>query len=99
MSDLYPNICRLLALAPVRITVSRTPYPRHWKPRKLTRSVDPSVAAYIRHQRLELHLLQLDLAKGLGISTVTVSSWERGLSQPSRRNQKRIRDFFEKHLR
>jgi transcriptional regulator with XRE-family HTH domain len=44
---------------------------------------------------LELHWLQADLAKAIGVPVVSVSNWERGTPAPSRRMMKRIQEFLD----
>jgi transcriptional regulator with XRE-family HTH domain len=44
---------------------------------------------------LELHWLQTDVAAKIGISSTSVSNWERGITSPSRRMTKRIREFLD----
>jgi transcriptional regulator with XRE-family HTH domain len=53
-----------------------------------------SIGTQLKRRRLELHLFQADLAKRLGVSAVSVSNWERGAIQPSRRIRARIREFL-----
>lgn len=58
---------------------------RHISPRFKSRalvSVDKG-APHIAALRAELHLSQSDFAKVLGVSAITVSSWEQGLRHPS----------------
>jgi transcriptional regulator with XRE-family HTH domain len=48
----------------------------------------------IKKHRLELHWLQTDVAAKIGISSASVSNWERGTTIPSRRLTKRIAEFL-----
>jgi transcriptional regulator with XRE-family HTH domain len=48
----------------------------------------------IKKHRLELHWLQSDVAAKIGISSASVSNWERGITSPSRRMTKKIREFL-----
>jgi transcriptional regulator with XRE-family HTH domain len=49
----------------------------------------------IKRRRLELRWLQTDVAAKIGISSTSVSNWERGAKSPSRRMTKRIREFLD----
>lgn len=89
------NIRRVLAFGSVRLTVRRIPDPAHWRSGQQIPGAPESFGAQIRRQRLELRLFQADLAKALGVSSVIVSNWERGINQPSRRTRKRLRDYLE----
>jgi transcriptional regulator with XRE-family HTH domain len=44
---------------------------------------------------LGLRWLQTDVAAQIGISSTSVSNWERGITSPSRRMTKRIREFLD----
>jgi transcriptional regulator with XRE-family HTH domain len=48
----------------------------------------------IKKHRLELLWLQTDVAAKIGISSASVSNWERGSTSPSRRMTKKIREFL-----
>src|SRR5438105_1220619 len=87
------NIMRLLALCPLHITVRQRPYPRHWKSKQL-RTLRTSIGEQIRKHRLELHWRQADVARKLGVTTVSISDWERGVTTPSRRMAKKIENFL-----
>ena len=89
------SIRRVLAIGPVQIKVPWTPYHPHWRRSGQTVSnLSHSLGAQIKQQRLTLRLFQADLAKRLGVSVVSISNWERGVSQPSRRFRRRIRAFL-----
>jgi transcriptional regulator with XRE-family HTH domain len=75
--------------------VPRVPYPPHWKPGQRLSKSPQSLGDQIRKHRLELHWLQADLAKAVGVYVVSVSNWERGASTPSRRLIKRIQVFLD----
>ena len=49
---------------------------------------------HIRARRLDLGLLQKDVAGILGVSTDTITSWERGRIQPMHRHYIRIKEFL-----
>jgi DNA-binding transcriptional regulator YiaG len=89
------NITRLLSLQSAHIKVPRIPYPSHWKAGQRLSKSPQSLADRIRKHRLELHWLQADLARALGVNVVSVSNWERGTPAPSRRMRKRIQAFLD----
>ena len=96
MQSLYlENIALLLSLQTVHIKVPRVPYPPHWKAGQRLSKLPQSLGDQIRKHRLELHLLQADLAKAIGVHVVSISNWERGASLPSRRMMKRIQVFLD----
>jgi DNA-binding XRE family transcriptional regulator len=88
------KIALLLSLNPVHIKVRRIPYPPHWKTGQKPSNPPQSLGDQIKKHRLELHWLQADLAKVLGVHVVSVSNWERGITAPSRRMRKRIQEFL-----
>lgn len=91
------NIRRVLAVGAVHIKVTRIPYPPHWRSGQQLSDPPTALGHQVKQQRLELHLLQADLAKALQVSVVSVSNWERGINQPSRRTRRRIQDLSELH--
>jgi DNA-binding XRE family transcriptional regulator len=96
MQSLHPQyIALLLSLQTVHIKVPRIPYPPHWKVGQRLSESPQSLGDQIRKHRLELHWLQADLAKAIGVHVVSVRKWERGTSTPSRRLTKRIQEFLD----
>ena len=89
------NIALLLSFQPVHIKVPRIPYPPHWKAGQQLSRPPQSLSDQIRKHRLELHWLQADLARAIGVNVVSVSNWERGTATPSRRMLTRIQEFLE----
>ena len=88
------NIRFLRSLCPIQISRPRQPYPRHWKLNQRIPSQPQTLGEQIKKYRLELHWLQTDVAAKIGISSTSVSNWERGVSSPSRRMTKRIAEFL-----
>jgi DNA-binding XRE family transcriptional regulator len=88
------NIRRVLFFGPVHIKVPRPHYPPHWRSGQRPFGPPESLGFQLRRRRLELHLLQADVAAALGVHTVSISNWERGVSQPSRQVRKQIREFL-----
>ena len=91
----FENIALLLSLQTVHIKVPRIPYPPHWKTGQRLSESQQSLGDQIRMHRLELHWLQADLAKAIGVHVVSISNWERGIASPSRRVVKRIQQFLD----
>ncbi len=88
------SIRRVLAVVPLHLKVPWTPYPPHWRSGQTVSNPPQSLGGQLKRQRLALHLFQADLAKRLGVSVVSLSNLERGISQPSRRVGRRIREFL-----
>jgi DNA-binding XRE family transcriptional regulator len=76
------NILLLLSLCPVQISRPRRPYPRHWKLDQQIPSQPQTLGEQIKKHRLKLHWLQTDVAAKIGISSASVSNWERGITSP-----------------
>jgi DNA-binding XRE family transcriptional regulator len=88
------NILLLLSLCPVQTSRPRRPYSRHWKLNQRIPAQPQTPGEQIKKHRLELHWLQSDVAAKIGISSASVSNWERGITSPSRRMTKKIREFL-----
>ena len=69
-------------------------YPRHWKLNQRIPLQPQTLGEQIKKHRLELHWLQTDVAARIGISSASVSNWERGVTSPSCRMIKKIREFL-----
>jgi DNA-binding XRE family transcriptional regulator len=89
------NIVLFLSLQTVHIKVLRIPYPSHWRAIKQTPGPGKAIGSEFKKHRLSLHLLQSDVAKRLGVHVVSISNWERGVSQPSRPMRRKIRVFLD----
>lgn len=48
----------------------------------------------IRDRRWRLMLKQSDLAKLVGVSTISISSWECGKATPSEKNLKKLKEVL-----
>src|ERR1019366_5498419 len=88
------NILLLLSLCPVHTSRPHRPYPQHWKSNQRIPLQPQTLGEQIRRHRLELHWFQTDVAAKIGISSASVSNWERGITSPSRRMTKRICEFL-----
>src|ERR1017187_3536077 len=89
------NILLLLSLCPVHTSRLHRPYPQHWKSNQRIPLQPQTLGEQIRRHRLELHWLQTDVAAKIGISSASVSNWERGITSPSRRMTKKIHEFLD----
>ena len=89
------KILLLLSICPVHSSRPYRPYPRHWKSNQRILVQPQTLGAQIKKHRLKLHWLQTDVAAKLGISSTTVSNWERGITSPSRRMTKKIQEFLD----
>jgi DNA-binding transcriptional regulator YiaG len=89
------NMLLLLSLSPVHISRARLPYPRHWKSNQQIPLQPKTLGEEIKKHRLELHWLQADVPAKIGISSTSVSNWERGITSPSRRMTKNLRAFLD----
>ena len=76
-------IPKLLMLSPVRISRKRPISPPYWRSNQQISIHPETLGAKIRGRRLELRLLQSFVAKQIGVSTASISSWERGVTAPA----------------
>jgi DNA-binding XRE family transcriptional regulator len=89
------NICLLLSLCPFQISRPRHLFPPHWKSNQRVPVQPMTLGEHIKKHRLELHWLQTDVAVKIGISSTSVSNWERGITSPSRKMTKKIQEFLD----
>jgi DNA-binding XRE family transcriptional regulator len=88
------NILHFLALCPGHSSVPYRPKPRHWKSNQQFAKEPRTVGEQIKKRRLEIGWFQRDVAAKIGISSASVSDWERGVTVPSRRMKKKIQEFL-----
>jgi transcriptional regulator with XRE-family HTH domain len=48
----------------------------------------------VRKWRLERGLFQVDLAKRVGVSEMTIVNWEKGRTRPTKKNFKRLKGIM-----
>jgi len=48
----------------------------------------------LRKHRMDLGLFQKDVAKFIGVSTDTITYWEKGRTEPSKKNIVKIKEFL-----
>ena len=89
------NLLRLLSLSSVHTSTPRHLFPPHWKSNQRAPAKPQTIGEQIKRHRLGLHRLQTDVAKKIGISSTSVSNWERGITSPSRRMTKKIDEFLD----
>ena len=89
------NIRLLLSLCPVHISHPYRPKPRHWKSNQKIPKQPQTFGERIKKHRLELGWFQRDVAAKIGISSTSISDWERGVTFPARRMKKKIQEFLE----
>jgi len=75
-----------------------------YHPIRLRRTQKPSISAFpksiktigdhLRKRRLDLGLLQKDVAEIIGVTEVTISNWENNKNKPPSRYLKNIIDFL-----
>jgi DNA-binding XRE family transcriptional regulator len=53
-----------------------------------------TLGGHIKKRRIELHLLQSQLAKLLGVGRISVQNWERGIYEPSNRVIEKVIEFL-----
>lgn len=85
-----PQDLRLVRLSHVVPTVSRPTPAIGAAPTPAPDDPDATPALLLREARLRLELTVREVARGLGVSTATVSKWERGLSRPHLRHLPRL---------
>ena len=93
------NIHRLLLVGPVHIKAHWMPDPPHWRSGQIVTNPPHFLGEQLKQQRLKLRMFQADLAERFGVSVVSVSHWERGVREPSRRMRRSIREFLAQGLR
>jgi DNA-binding XRE family transcriptional regulator len=78
----------------LQIKALRCPYPRLWKCTQAA-SIEPkTLGEHIKKRRLEIHLIQSQLAKRLGVHRVSVQNWERNIYQPTTELMPQIIEFL-----
>ena len=50
----------------------------------------------LRNARLHINKTQAEVARAVGVSLPGYRLWEQGGAQPNYKNEKRLRDYFEK---
>jgi len=69
----------------LQIKALRRPYPRLWKCKQAAPDRPATLGDHIRRRRLELRLLQSQVAECLGANRISVQNWERGVYEPAPR--------------
>src|SRR5665213_1441181 len=88
------HILRLLSLGPVRVSRPYRRPPLHWKSNQLVAAHPQTLGEKIKKRRIELCMFQREAAAKIGISSTSLSNWECGITDPSRRMAKSIQKFL-----
>jgi transcriptional regulator with XRE-family HTH domain len=88
------HIVAFLSLAPLRVSRRYHPCPPHWKSNQRTATQPQTLGEKIKKRRIELRLFQREAAAKIGVSTASLSKWECGITDPSRRMMKKIQEFL-----
>jgi transcriptional regulator with XRE-family HTH domain len=72
----------------------RCPYPHLWKCTQTAPREPKTLGEHIKKRRIELHLLQSQLAKRLGVDRISVQNWESGIYVPSARVVEKVIEFL-----
>jgi transcriptional regulator with XRE-family HTH domain len=54
-----------------------------------------TIGERLKKKRMDLRLFQKDIARLFGVSTDTVTYWEKGRVEPNKRNLRKIEEFLE----
>src|SRR5262245_56674058 len=66
-----------------RIEAVRCPHPHRWKCTQVVPAEPKTIGEHIKRRRLQLHLMQSDLAKLFGVHKCSIQNRERGIHQPT----------------
>jgi DNA-binding XRE family transcriptional regulator len=67
----------------LQIKALRCPYPDLWKCKQIVPDKPTTLGEHIRRRRLELHMLQSQVASLLRANRISVQNWERGVYEPA----------------
>lgn len=73
----------------LRIVVKRPKYHSEGYPEK-----PKTIGERVKKKRMDMGLFQKDVARIIGVSTDTVTYWEKGRVKPSKKNLPRIKQFL-----
>jgi len=65
------------------IKTLRCPHPHRWKCTQAAPAAPKTIGEHIKRRRLQLHLLQSQVADLLGVHPASVQNWERGIGVPA----------------
>ena len=72
----------------------RCPCPDYWITTQAIPAVPKTIGEHIKKRRLELHLLQKDLAQQIGVHVESLKNWERNVEIPMVRYIPKIVEFL-----
>ena len=59
----------------LQIKALRSPYPDRWKSTQTAAAEPNTIGEHLKRRRLELHLMQSEVAKRLGVHRGTIQDW------------------------
>lgn len=78
----------------LQIKALRRVLPNNWIPNQTNPAQPKTIGEHIKRRRLELRLLQRDVAGQIGVHHESVKNWERGVLKPMIRHLPRIIEFL-----
>lgn len=66
----------------LQIKLLRRQAPDNWISTQISTTSPKTIGEHLRKRRLELHLLQNQVAKRIGVHKASIQNWERGLGKP-----------------
>jgi transcriptional regulator with XRE-family HTH domain len=85
---------RALPFCQIRITAMRCPYPKRWRCTQSAPQQPQTIGEHLKNRRLELHLLQKEVARRIGVRFESVRNWEQGATQPTIRVLPKLIEFL-----
>jgi DNA-binding transcriptional regulator YiaG len=84
----------VLPFCHLQIKALRSPYPRLWKCTQTASKAPKTLGEHVKKRRLELHLLQSQLARLLRVDRASVQNWERSIHEPNAEVIPNVIDFL-----
>jgi transcriptional regulator with XRE-family HTH domain len=78
----------------LQIKALRSPHPDRWKCTQIIPMQPETIGDHLKRRRLQLHLMQAEIAKQLGVHVESVKNWERGAGTPKIRQIPKIVAFL-----
>ena len=78
----------------LQIKVLRSPYPDKWKCTQKAAIEPKTIGEHLKRRRLELHLLQTEVGRRLGVHKGSIQTWERGIGLPGIRQLPAVIEFI-----
>lgn len=90
---------RALPFCHLRLKVLRRPGPDKWKCTQTAAKYPKIIGEHLKRRRLELHLMQAEVAKRLGVHKGSIQNWERGVGTPADRYHSRSWNSLARRLK